>query len=183
MKRISAAFFAMLLFVLSVVPAYASEVSPSEVYSTGVFEPCEYIPSFASVPDFYTPIESVTCMYMFIDAQGNPHRRWYGSIDGAYGWYAVEDGEQSVRPYSLPVNVEDDREMLFIKTENVYSTETDLGYVGILPPEESKMKVSEVFGMPLKKFIICIGAGAAAFCLLIVISAAAVKHSRGRFLR
>lgn len=167
------------VFVLCLFPASASAVSDSDL-STGVFEPCEYIPSFASVPDFYTPIENVTCMYMFIDADGVPHKRWYGSIDGAYGWYAVEDGETTVRPYSMPVNTEDDRAMLYKESQNEYSTATDLGYVGLLPPEESRTEITEIFGVPMEKFILYAGGGVAALCLLIMISAAAVKSRRKR---
>ncbi len=178
MRKITAALMAVLLFVMCALPVFGAELSDSDSYSTGVFIPCEYIPSFATVPDFYIPIESVTCMYMFIDVDGNPHRRWYGSVDGAYGWYAVEDGEQTVRPYSLPIDVEDDREMLYKKTSNVYSTETDLGYVGILPPEESKTEIAEIFGLPIKKFLIYSISGVAALCVIIVSASAAVKSNR-----
>lgn len=164
MKKLSAVLWALLIFVMCAIPVSATEITPTDAsgtdisntdaYSTGVFIPCEYIPSFAHVPEFYTPIESVTCMYMFVDVEGNAHRRWYGSVDGAYGWYALEDGERTVRPYSLPINVEADREMLYKKTQNVYSTETDLGYFGILPPEENRTAVSKIFGVPVKGFLI-----------------------------
>ena len=181
MKKLSALLVALLIFVMCAFPVSATEengedISGSDAYSTGVFIPCEYIPSFASVPDFYTPIESVTCMYMFVDADGNPHRRWYGSVDGAYGWYAVEDGERTVRPYSLPINVESDREMLYKKSQNVYSTETDLGYFGILPPEENKEAVSEIRGMPTKDFLAWSGGFTAVLCIIIMLSALLRKN-------
>lgn len=179
MRKIISLLIAALVFVLCAFPVSAAE--EQETYSTGVFEPCEYIPSFATVPNFYIPIENVTCMYMFIDAEGVPHKRWYGSIDGAYGWYAVEDGEQKVRDYSMPINVEDDRAMLYRKTENVYSSATDLGYVGLLPPEESKTEVAELFGVPIIKFIEYAGIGAAGLCLIIMV-AAAVKSRRKKRL-
>lgn len=178
MKKIISLFLAF-LFALCAFPVSASEVTDSDL-STGVFEPCEYIPSFATVPDFYIPVENVTCMYMFIDVDGVPHKRWYGSVDGAYGWYAVEEGEQKVKDYSMPINVEDDRAMLYKKSVNEYSSETDLGYVGILPPEEGKTEVTEIFGVPVEKFIIYAGASAAGLCLIIMISAAAVKSRRKR---
>ncbi len=180
MKRIYAFILAVLMFAACALPSHAAEASDSDVYSTGIFEPCEYIPSFAEVPDFYTPVETVTCMYMFIDGEGNPHRRWYGSIDGAYGWYAVPDGEQWVRDYSMPVNVEDDRAMLYRKMDKEYSSESDLGYVGILPPEESRTKVSEIFGMPVRKFVLTAGISAAVLCVAIMISGIAAKNRRKR---
>ncbi len=190
MKKTAAVFLAVLAFVMFALSASAAQISQNELsgtdisatdaYSTGVFIPCEYIPSFASVPDFYTPIESVTCMYMFVDADGNAHRRWYGSVDGAYGWYALEDGERTVRHYSMPVNTEKDREMLYKKTQNVYSTETDLGYYGILPPDEGRTAVSELFGMPVKRFLLWSTVLTAGLCLIIMLIAAAAKNTRGK---
>lgn len=180
MRRIAVLLLAVLVFVMSAPLVSASEVSQSDGYSTGIFEPCEYIPSFAHVPDFYTPIENVTCMYMFIDVDGVPHKRWYGSIDGVYGWYAVEDGEQTVKNYSMPVNVEDDRAMLYRKSVNEYSSEDDLGYVGLLPPEEEQTRVQSIFGVPIMDFVLYAAAGVAVLCIIIMISAAAVKSRRKR---
>ncbi len=177
-KRI-AALLLLLVFLASGISVSAAEVSEEEL-SDGKFVPCEYIPSFATVPDFYTPIESVTCMYMFIDCDGNAHRRWYGSVDGAYGWYAVADGEQKVADYSMPINVEDDRAMLYPKVENIYSSESDLGYVGILPPEESRKEVAELFGVPIKKFIVIAGTGVAVLCMIILVAAVSVKSRKKR---
>lgn len=178
-KRI-AALLLLLVFFISGISVSAESVSEDEQLSDGKFIPCEYIPSFATVPDFYTPIESVTCMYMFIDCDGNAHRRWYGSVDGAYGWYAVEDGEQKVADYSMPINVEDDRAMLYPEIENKYSSESDLGYVGLLPPEESKKEVAELFGVPIEKFVVYAGVGVAALCMIILIAAVSVKSRRKR---
>ncbi len=178
MRKIQALLLAAVLILFGALPVYGSENTESDPYSTGVFEPCEYIPSFATVPEFYVPIESVTCMYMFIDAEGNAHKRWYGSIDGAYGWYAVEEGEMRVKDYSMPINVEDDRAMLEVKTGNKYSSESDLGYVGILPPEVSKTEVQELFGVPMKDFVLYTGSAVAVLCMIIMVSAAVVRNRR-----
>lgn len=179
MRKITVLLLSVLIFALWAVPAYGTE--DTDPYSTGVFEPCEYIPSFATVPDFYVPIENVTCMYMFIDSEGIPHKRWYGSVDGVYGWYAVEDGEMRVRDYSMPINVEDDRAMLKVKTDNKYSSEDDLGYVGLLPPEESKTEISELFGVPIDDFIFYGGICVAVLCMVIMAVAIVVKSRRKRW--
>lgn len=180
-------FISMLLIMLCIVmlapTGRAEEITSSDTYSTGAFEPCEYIPSFAQVPDFYVPVENVTCMYMFVDVNGVPHKRWYGSVDGAYGWYAVEDGEQTVKPYSLPVNVEDDRAMLYMKIDGEYSSASDLGYVGILPPETEQTEVNSIFGVPLREFLLWAVSLVAVLCVAIMLSAAAVKNRRKRQFR
>ncbi len=180
MRKILLVFLAALVIAIFPAAGSAEEISSSDTYSTGVFEPCEYIPSFAHVPDFYMPVENVTCMYMFIDVNGVPHKRWYGSVDGAYGWYAVEDGEQTVKPYSIPVNVENDRAMLYAEIDSTYSSESDLGYVGILPPETEQTAVNSIFGVPIRKFLIWSVSGVAALCTVIMISSAAVKSRRKR---
>lgn len=194
MKRFTAAilFIIALLFCVPAVSAQelispsdasasdvsASDVTASDIYGTGKFVPAEYLPSFASVPYFYTKVENLNNLYMFVDVFGNAYKRRYGSIDGVYGWYEATGPLNEVADHSFPVNVQKDESLLSLYNTEVI-TDTD-SYIGILPPEENVSKVSTIFGVEITEFLIWALTAVFVFCALIIIAAICRRGQRKR---
>lgn len=189
MKKFTAFILVLLTFFCLLPCAYAAEVKPdievsgtdksyTDMYGTGIFLPAEFLPSFATVPEFYIKVENVNGLYMFMDRYGAAHKRRYGSIDGVYGWYETSGASYDVADHSFPVNVAKDRELAYAGTPVVSGTD----YIGILPPDEGVTEVTTIFGVKLWDFILWAGIFVVVVCgIIAVVGVTAVNKKRRQF--
>ena len=189
MKRLTAVVLVLLALLMCAPAVFAqeltspsdasgSDISGSDIYGTGKFVPAEYLPSFASVPSFYTKVENLNNLYMFVDIYGSAHKRRYGSIDGVYGWYEATGALNEVADHAFPVNVEKDKQLMSLTgTEELSGSDS---FIGIIPPEESVEQVSTIFGVEITDFLIWALSAVFVFCALIIIAAVCRRGSKKR---
>lgn len=134
------------------------------------FERVPMVPFNVEIPSFYKEVGNIAGMYVFTLPDGTVCKRIYGAVGGEFGWYVPEGTNNIVPVGAEPIDVEDDIEM-YNDACAAAGIDPDVGqdFSGLLPPETTVTRITEVFGWPLMQVILVCVCAVAGMCIIILI--------------